>query len=79
MSAIISICFICDENYVMPTVVAITSVIANKNCTERYDIYVVANGLSDESIAVLRELETANMLPRGSRRRLVLRSATPEG
>ena len=58
MSAIISLCFICDENYVMPTVVAITSVIANKNCTERYDIYVVANGLSDESIAVLRELET---------------------
>ncbi len=58
MPAIISLCFICDENYVMPTAVAITSVIANKNCTERYDIYVVANGLSDESIAVFRELET---------------------
>ena len=60
MHAIISLCFICDENYVMPTIVAITSVIANKNCTDRYDIYVVANSLSDESIAVFREMETEN-------------------
>lgn len=54
----ISLCFICDENYVMPTVVAITSVIVNKNDVDFYDIYVVGNNLSHESIAILKKLES---------------------
>ena len=72
MSAIISLCFICDENYVMPTVVAITSVIANKNCTDQYDIYVVTNSLSDESKAIFRELETEH------NRIIIIQTADPE-
>ena len=56
----------------MPTVMAITSVIANKNCTDRYDIYVVANSLSDESIAVFREMETEN------NRILIIQTAEPD-
>ncbi len=54
----VSLCFICDENYVMPTVVAITSVLMNKNSRDIYDIYVVGNNLSHESIAILEKLET---------------------
>ena len=54
----VSLCFICDENYVMPTVVAITSVIVNKNEKDYYDIYVVSNNLSHESMALLKNLET---------------------
>ena len=56
----------------MPTVVAITSVIANKNCTDQYNIYVIANNLSDESIAVFRKLETEND------RIIIIQTADPE-
>jgi len=56
MSEKISLCFICDENYVMPTVVAISSVIINKNKEDVYDIYVVSNNLSVESTDILEEL-----------------------
>ena len=48
----VSLCFICDENYVIPTVVAITSVLKNKNSNDLYDIYVVCNGLAVESLAI---------------------------
>ncbi len=54
---VISLCFICDENYVMPAVVAITSVMVNKNSKDFYSIYIVANGLSDASLVVLQNLE----------------------
>ena len=50
--------FICDENYVMPTVVAISSVIINKNREDSYDIYVVSNNLSFESTEILKKLES---------------------
>ncbi len=58
MSEKISVCFICDENYVMPTVVAISSVIINKNREDVYDIYVVSNNLSFESTEILKKLES---------------------
>lgn len=54
----IPVCFICDEKYVMPTAVAITSAIMNKNGDVIYDIYVVANNLSNESINILKDMET---------------------
>ena len=56
----------------MPTVVAITSVIANKNCPDQYDIYVVTNSLSDESKAIFRELETEH------NRIIIIQTADPE-
>lgn len=58
MYQIISLCFICDENYVMPTAVAITSVIHNKSSATCYDIYLVANNLSDKSIEIFKKMET---------------------
>lgn len=58
MSLTISLCFICDEQYVMPTAVAITSVISNKNSADHYDIYVITNHISDESVDVFKQLET---------------------
>ncbi len=54
----IPVCFICDEKYVMPTAVAITSAIMNKNGDTMYEIYVVANNLSNESINILKSMET---------------------
>ena len=57
----ISLCFICDENYVLPTVVTITSVVFNKNHDDSYDIYVVANNLSDKSIGMLKKAETESV------------------
>ncbi len=45
----IPVVFICDENYAMPTAVAITSLIMNKKKTTEYDIIVISNQLSAES------------------------------
>ena len=42
----------------MPTVVAITSVLMNKNSSDIYNIYVVTNNLSEKSIAVLKQMDT---------------------
>ena len=61
MSSKISLCFICDEYFVMPTAVAITSVIANKKYDAFYDIYVVTNNLSSESITILKNMETESV------------------
>ena len=58
MSSKISLCFICDENYVMPTSVAITSVLVNKNSADLYDIYVIGENLSDASAAMFGKMAT---------------------
>ena len=54
---IISICFICDEGYVMPTVVAISSILVNRNREDIYDIFIVANNLSNATLEMLYDLE----------------------
>ena len=61
MSSKISLCFICDEGYVMPTAVAITSVIVNKEIDVYYDIYLVTNKLTNESITLLKNMETESV------------------
>lgn len=61
MSSKISLCFICDEYYVMPTAVAITSLIVNKNHDNFYGIYLVTNNLSDESITLFKNMETESV------------------
>ncbi len=61
MSSKISLCFICDEYYVMPTAVAIISVILNKENDVYYDIYLVTNNLTSESITILKNMETESV------------------
>jgi len=53
----IHIVFICDENYVMPTVVAITSLSMNKDKDTYYSIHVLTNNISYNSQLMFRNLE----------------------
>ena len=46
----VPVVFICDRHYVIPTAVAITSLIENRNPQTHYDIYVVAAELSETEI-----------------------------
>lgn len=46
----VAIAFICDDNYVVPTVVAITSLIENKRKVTYYDIFIIASELTEEHI-----------------------------
>ncbi|MGA2780323.1 MAG: glycosyltransferase family 8 protein [Smithella sp.] len=46
----VPVAFICDSHYVIPTVVAITSLICNKNPDTYYDIYIIAADLSEMEI-----------------------------
>ena len=50
----LSVCFICDDAYAMYTAVAITSLIENKAPAAQYRVYIIANGLSDETIGIFR-------------------------
>ncbi len=50
----IPVVFICDENYAMPTTVAITSLLLNKYKTTKYDIIVVTSGLSKSAVDKLK-------------------------
>lgn len=45
----VHVAFITDENYSMPTSVAITSLKINRNKTTDYTIHILANNISDES------------------------------
>ena len=45
----IPVAFICDENYALPTTVAITSIKLSRNSTTRYRIHVLGVGLSEDS------------------------------
>jgi lipopolysaccharide biosynthesis glycosyltransferase len=56
----VSIAFICDSHYVIPTSVAITSLICNKNPDTYYDIYIIAADLSDKEIEKFSEFRGSN-------------------
>ena len=45
----IPVAFICDDKYVMPTCVAITSLIGSKNPSTKYAVHIVCASLSEES------------------------------
>lgn len=51
----IVIAMITDDNYALPTAVAITSIQMNKKDTTDLNIYVITNGLSDENKRLLSE------------------------
>ena len=50
----VTIAFICDNSYVLPTNIAIMSLVSNKNKETHYDIYVVTTSLTDESKNLLQ-------------------------
>ena len=57
-----SIAMICDENFVMQTGVALTSLAANKNSNTVYDIYIVTVDCSTSSVQFLQGLEKDDLL-----------------
>ena len=57
----INIAFILDKNYVMPTVVAITSILKNKNRTSVYSFYIITKDISQDSIELFKKFETKDI------------------
>lgn len=55
------VAFICDSHYAMPTAVAITSLICNKNPNTYYEIYIIAADLSDNEIKKFFKLRKSNV------------------
>ena len=53
----IPICFCTDDNYALPTSVALTSLIQNKNPETIYDIYVIINDVSETKQKALKACE----------------------
>ena len=49
--------FICDDGYILPTCVAITSLVRNKNQESFYHIYIIMADMSEESGKIFQELE----------------------
>lgn len=52
----IPVVLISDDNFIMPTCVAITSLIVNKKPSTEYDIYIIMAECSDESFSKIQEL-----------------------
>lgn len=57
----INIAFITDDNYVIPTAVAITSLIKHKNPDSCYNIHIVTAGLSDENTQKFKQFNHDNV------------------
>ena len=57
------IVLITDENYVKPTIVTITSILANKHQNSNYKIYVLGNSLSDKSKKILSGMPNVSVIP----------------
>lgn len=53
----VHIVFISDENYVMPTVVAITSLYMNKTENTNYSVHILASDISNESRVMFQNLQ----------------------
>lgn len=55
----LNIAFICDENFILPTSVAVTSLIHN-NKAEKMTIHIITPGVSESAKLKLKEMETEN-------------------
>ena len=51
-----AICFISDNGYILPTMVALTSLLANKEVESKYRIYILAADLSDENMRLFERM-----------------------
>lgn len=56
----IPVVFICDRHYVIPTAVAVTSLICNKNPDTHYVVYIVTTGLPEEDINQFYEFKKSD-------------------
>jgi len=54
----INIVFICNDDYVLPTAVAIHSLIESKKSETSYKIYIIASGLLPKNVEILQGLQT---------------------
>ena len=61
MKNIINLCFICDQNYVKPTMVAIHSLKLNKNKNSKYNIYILVHDVSLEDQKALEKQSTKDI------------------
>lgn len=52
-----SVVFITDENYVIPTSVAMSSMISNKKLCSVYNIYILSDNISIKSKRMLKSME----------------------
>jgi lipopolysaccharide biosynthesis glycosyltransferase len=50
----VSVAFICDHTYALPTGVAVSSLICNRKPDTVYDIYIIASNLTQADIAIFR-------------------------
>ena len=57
-NTIYPIVLITDENYVKPTIITITSILANKYANTNYKIYVMGNSLSENSKQLLSSIDS---------------------
>lgn len=57
----IEIAFICDDGFVMPTIVALTSLIKNKDELSHYYIHIIGADLSEENIRIFQKLEVPDV------------------
>jgi lipopolysaccharide biosynthesis glycosyltransferase len=56
----VAVAFICDSHYVIPTAVAITSLVFNKKPDTYYDIYIISAGLSEKETEKFHEFRGIN-------------------
>ncbi len=57
----ISIAMICDDNYVLPTCVTITSIIKSMKTNRKLDIYIFASDISTDNQYYFKTLASANV------------------
>lgn len=57
-SVFVPVVFITDDNYVVPTAVAITSMIKHKRASTNYQIFIISTCLSSANVDCFKQLET---------------------
>lgn len=56
----IHVAFICDENYLVPTVVSITSLKINRNIKNKHNINILTNNISEDKKRFIKQIEEEN-------------------
>lgn len=53
----VNVAFICDSDYIIPIVMAIHSLILNKNIDMNYDVHLIETDLDQSDITLFKERE----------------------
>ena len=61
MDKTLHLCFICDENYVLPTCVALKSIQINSFKSTKYHVHILMKNTSKEAEKKLKSMENPNM------------------